>query len=220
MAEAVITAPAASARSSRISVLVAGSLGARLVCFAAMNAVAVWFEARPAPTLPDALVSRIPYLPWVDRYNYLLWAICVLPLAIAMLAANARRFCRYNLAAGVLDLLRGLCIAATGFGPVRGPDLHAGMGVHQRLEAFVSLISLGHLGPAFALTKDLFFSGHTATTCLLLLYLWRFPRLRWLALLGHLLVVASVFLAHLHYTVDVLGAYAFTVAVFLLFEHR
>ena len=68
------------------------------------------------------------------------------------------------------------------------------------------------------LTKDLFFSGHTATTFLLLLYVWDRPRLRWLALAGHVLVVASVFLAHLHYTIDVAGAYAVTFALFALRE--
>jgi hypothetical protein len=34
----------------------------------------------------------------------------------------------------------------------------------------------------------------------------------------HLLVVASVFLAHLHYTIDVIGAYAITFTLFALRE--
>jgi hypothetical protein len=37
-------------------------------------------------------------------------------------------------------------------------------------------------------------------------------------LVGHVLVVASVFLAHLHYTIDVVGAYAITFSLFVLFE--
>ena len=37
-------------------------------------------------------------------------------------------------------------------------------------------------------------------------------------LAGHVLVVATVFLAHLHYTIDVLGAYAMTFSLFCLFE--
>jgi membrane-associated phospholipid phosphatase len=68
------------------------------------------------------------------------------------------------------------------------------------------------------LTKDLFFSGHTATTFLLLLYVWPWRRLRAAALAGHVLVVASVFLAHLHYTIDVAGAYAIAFAIFALRE--
>ncbi len=68
------------------------------------------------------------------------------------------------------------------------------------------------------LTQDLFFSGHTATTFLLVLYVWRSPPLRIAALAAHLLVVASVFLSHLHYAIDVAGAYAVTFAIFALRE--
>jgi membrane-associated phospholipid phosphatase len=68
------------------------------------------------------------------------------------------------------------------------------------------------------LTKDLFFSGHTATTFLLALYLWRFPRARLLAVLGHVLVVLSVLFSHLHYGIDVVGGYAVALAVFALRE--
>ena len=97
------------------------------------------------------------------------------------------------------------------------------MSLDARLGAFFSLVNpVGFFdrdgGARVSLTKDLFFSGHTATTFLLLLYVWRFPRLRWVMLTGHLLVVASVFLAHLHYTIDVIGAYAITFSLFTLRE--
>lgn len=64
------------------------------------------------------------------------------------------------------------------------------------------------------LTKDLFFSGHTATTFLLLLYLWHRRRLRWVALAAHAIVVATVILAHLHYSIDIVGAWAITYCIF------
>lgn len=196
-----------------------GAVGFRLLCFALMNAVAVWVEARPAPSLPDALISHIPYVSQVDRYNYLLWAVVYLPVALLLLARDPRRFCRYNGAAGLLALVRGLCIAVTGLGPVSGVDLHAGLTVHQRVQGFLALVSLNHAGGApFALTKDLFFSGHTSTTFLLLLYVWRDRALRRWALVGHLAVVTSVFLAHLHYSIDVIGAYAVTLALFAVLE--
>jgi hypothetical protein len=70
------------------------------------------------------------------------------------------------------------------------------------------------------LTKDLFFSGHTATTFLLLLYAWPDRRLRWPMLLGHAVVVATVFFSHLHYTIDVLGAYAMAFTAYALAEWR
>ena len=68
------------------------------------------------------------------------------------------------------------------------------------------------------LTKDLFFSGHTATTFVLLLYLWRFPRLRVPATVAHVAVVASVLFSHLHYAIDVAGAYAVAFSIFVLRE--
>ena len=56
------------------------------------------------------------------------------------------------------------------------------------------------------------------TTAILLLYVWRFPLLRWWMLAGHLLVVASIFFSHLHYTIDVVGGWAIAFSVFVLRE--
>lgn len=194
------------------------ALGFRFGCFAAMVWMALLAEARPAPTLPDAVLSRIPYVAWVDRYNYVLWVVAYVPIAAALLWKDAARFCRYMFSSGWLSLVRGACILATGLGPVRGADVNAGMDASRRWDAFWDIISpIGVFGRQSAnvyLTKDLFFSGHTATTALLLLYVWRYPRLRWPMLAGHLAVVAAVFLAHLHYTIDVLGAYAMAFALF------
>jgi hypothetical protein len=70
------------------------------------------------------------------------------------------------------------------------------------------------------LTKDLFFSGHASSTFLLWLYCrgrgWLGP----LALAAHLATVAVVLLAHLHYTIDVVGAWAITYSVYTLAERR
>ena len=37
-------------------------------------------------------------------------------------------------------------------------------------------------------------------------------------LVGHVVVVASVFLSHLHYSIDVIGAYAMAFSVYVLRE--
>lgn len=214
--------PALLAPVRRWAVPVALAFAFRVACFAGMVWLALLAESRPAPSLPDALLSRIPYVPWVDRWNYLLWTLAYVPVALLLLVREPRRFCRYMVASGVLALLRGLCILATGLGPVNGADVNAGMDGARRWEAFVRTVSpvdvLGSNSPRVYLTKDLFFSGHTATTLLLLLYVWRYPRLRAWMLVGHVLVVASVFLAHLHYTIDVVGAYAITFSLFVLCE--
>src|SRR5262249_11632766 len=68
------------------------------------------------------------------------------------------------------------------------------------------------------LTKDLFFSGHASSTFLLWLYCRGRGRLGPWALAGHLLTVAVVFLAHLHYTIDVVGAWAIPYSLYALAE--
>ena len=194
----------------------------RGAAYAAMIAAAVWNELRPAPTLPDLVLARIPYSEAVAGANYLLWLLAYLPLAAALLWTSPRRFVRYNVTGALVSLARGATLLVTGLG---APDpLRAGPGIGGRApaQAFLELISpwqvFAHSSMRAYLTKDLFFSGHTATTFLLLLYVWRWPRLRWPALAGHVLVVASVFLAHLHYTIDVLGAYAVAFALYALRE--
>lgn len=197
----------------------------RYVCFVAMIALSLWAESRPAPHLPDLLIDRIPCVESVDRYNYWLLAAGYVPMAVWLLVRDPKRFCRYCVSAGLLSLLRGVCIVVTGLGPVRGPDLHAGMFdrdptlfARALLDMASSLGLLLRDAPHVYLTKDLFFSGHTAATCLLLLYVWPFVTLRRLMLATHIAVVASVFFAHLHYTIDVIGAYAMALAMFALRE--
>ena len=211
--------------TSRLIARVAGSLAFRVACYFAMMWMALWAEARAAPHLPDAVLDLVPYVPWVDRYNYILWLVSYVPVALWLLRKDVERFIRYMISSGLVALVRGACIMVTGLGPVQGDDVHAGMDFDTRLGAFLHLITpFGFFdtraGARVYLTKDLFFSGHTATTLLLLLYVWKYPTLRFVMLAAHVLVVMSVFFAHLHYTIDVIGAYAITLTLFTLREGR
>ena len=203
---------------------IARAIAFRFACYAAMTALALASEARRGPTLPDLVLERVPYVESVDRANYVAWLALYLPLACAFLWLEPRRWARYTVTGGLVSLARGVCIAATTLGP---PDpAHAGPGIGGKSfgRAFLELVSPFDVfveGSARAyLTQDLFFSGHAATTFLLVLYLWRRPRLRVLALAAHVVVVATVILAHLHYTIDVAGAWAFTFGIFALREWR
>ncbi len=189
-----------------------------------MMALCLVAEGRPAPHLPDLLIDRIPYLPWVDRWNNWILFWSYVPLSLALLFLSPGRYCRYTVTSGLVSLLRGGCILLTGLGPVRGADVNAGLPLPTLIQALPELISPGGLllrdAPHLYMTKDLFFSGHTAVTFLLLLYFWGWPdrRMRVLALVGHVVVVGSVFLAHLHYSIDVVGAYAIAFSIFVLRE--
>jgi membrane-associated phospholipid phosphatase len=201
---------------------VAGAFAFRYAAYAAMTAMALWAEMRPSPTLPDALLAHLPYVPWIDRANYWLWLVLYLPLTVALLWREPRRWVRYMVTGGLVSLARGFTIALTGLGV---PDpAHAGPGIGARDfgTAFVELLSPAGVfdrgAIAAYLTKDLFFSGHVATTFLLWLYLRGRPPLAAIALAANLAVTASVLLSHIHYSIDVVGAWAITFAIFALRE--
>jgi PAP2 superfamily C-terminal len=206
-----------------LALAVLGALAFRGACYAAMTAAAVWAERRPAPGgLPDVVLGALPYLEGVARANYLLWLALYLPLAVVFLASEPRRWVRYMVTGGLVSLARGVCVALTGLGPPDPARAGPGLGDRGALQAWLELVSpwgvFAHGSAQAYLTKDLFFSGHTATTFLLVLYLWPRKALRWIALGAHLAVVASVLVARLHYAIDVVGAWAVTFAVFALRE--
>jgi len=201
---------------------IAGALAFRYAAYAAMTALALWAELRPAPTLPDLVLDHLPYLPFVDRANYLIWLAAYLPLAAALLLSDAGRFVRYTVTGGLVSLARGVTIALTGLGAPRPGPPRAAAGSAETWRALAELLSpigvFRRSAIAAHLSQDLFFSGHAATTFLLLLYLRDRPRLRLAALATHLAVVASVLLAHIHYAIDVVGAWAVTFALYVLRE--
>jgi hypothetical protein len=202
----------------------AGAIAFRFACYGAMTALAIWNERRPAPTLPDLALAHLPYVEWVARANYWLWLLCYLPLALVLLWTEPRRWIRYMVTGGLVSLARGLSLVLTGLGAPDPARAGPGLGDRGFGEAWLALVSpvdvFGKGTLSAYLTKDLFFSGHTATTFLLVLYLWRRPRLRALALAAHLLVVASVLLARIHYAIDVVGAWAVTFAIYAAREWR
>ena len=200
------------------------ALAGRYASFVAMCALALVHEGTRGPTLADPLLALVPYVAWVDRANWVLWLALYLPLAVAFLFTDPARWVRYMWTGALVSLARGLCIVATQLGP---PDpAHTGPGIGTRSfgAALLELVSPFHVfvesSQRAYLTQDLFFSGHAATTFLLWLYLrgrrWLGP----LALFAHVLCVAAVFLAHLHYTIDVLGAWAVTWGIYALRERR
>jgi len=200
------------------------ALAGRYASFVAMCALALVNEGTRGPTLYDPILELVPYVAWVDRANWVLWLALYVPLALAFLWTDARRWIRYMWTGALVSLARGVCIVATQLGP---PDpAHTGPGIGDRsyAQALYELVSPFHVffesSQRAYLTQDLFFSGHAATTFLLWLYLRKRRWLGPLALAGHLLCVASVFCAHLHYTIDVLGAWAVTWGIFALRERR
>jgi len=73
-------------------------------------------------------------------------------------------------------------------------------------------------GSGQTLTKDLFFSGHTATLFILFL-VSKNKIIKTLFLISTILVAIFVLLQHVHYTIDVFAAVFFTYACFKLLLH-
>lgn len=200
-------------RPNRNLLVILLAILARWVSFVLMTIMAVWNEGLPGRKIDDPLLAFIPYVEWVERTNYTLWLVAWIPPTLLLLAVDRARFVRLMIAGSLLSILRGISILIVPLGPVRGQDLNLDLPWDGDLRWEVIARILDPWSVFFEssaniwLTKDLFFSGHTATTFLLLLYVWPIRWLRGIVLLLHGLVVASLFFAHLHYTVDVLGAY-------------
>ncbi len=205
---------------------VPAALAWRYGCHAAMLLLSLSNESRPAPHLPDAVLDRLPPLPALEAWNYWLWLAAYVPLALVLWRRDRPSFLRFLYVGGVVSLARGICVGLTGLGPISGPDVNAGLGAAALFQAWLRLINpfstlFGDAAHVY-LTKDLFFSGHVSSTFLLWLYCRgrgdRGDRLGPLALAAHLLTVAVVFLSHLHYTIDVVGAWAITFSLYTLAE--
>ena len=179
-------------------------------------------EATAAPTLYDRVIAAVPFVPIIGRYNFHLWVLAYIPIALWLFKIDRKRFVEFMYVGGVLSLLRGFTIFLTALGPVNGRDINAGRPVSELLEGWLRIVNpisaLTSTAPGVYLTKDLFFSGHTASTFLLWLYCRPYKRISTVALIAHIFVVATVFLSHLHYSIDVVGAWAITFSVFVLAE--
>ena len=194
----------------------------RALCYAAMTAAALWNELRPAPTLPDAVLARVPYVPAVANANWLLWLAVYLPLSLGLLwppragspGTPSPRGSSRSPAASPCSRPGSAC-------PTRSTRVRASPVTTRSRRSGSS----SRPGRSSRRTRWRRTSRRTSSspdtprrrscsccTC------GRGRRLRWAALAGHLAVVASVFLAHLHYTIDVLGAYAVALAVFAVRE--
>ncbi|WP_052572551.1 phosphatase PAP2-related protein [Holophaga foetida] len=197
--------------------LVILALVARYACHSLMLLVVLVHERTPAPSLPDLILSYVPYVESLARWNYTLWILCYIPGAVYIGWRDRSLFLRLVVLDGILALVRGLCIPLTALGPVLGSDLNAlqGFPFWSTWLSIVNPISavVGNTAGIY-LTKDLFFSGHIATTFLLYLFSRRLGRVSWIFLGLNLFTLAIVFLAHLHYTIDVVGAYAITYCLY------
>lgn len=79
-------------------------------------------------------------------------------------------------------------------------------------DTFAELLIYGDTEP---ITKDLFFSGHTATMVMIWLFVEK-PLEKFMAAIATFILASLLLIQHVHYTVDVLGALFFTYLSYLI----
>jgi len=192
----------------------------RYLCHSLMLIPVLFNELRPAPTVPDLVLDLLPRLDWLAHINYYLWIACYFPPALYLLYRDRKLFARFIILDGIISLSRGLMIPLTGLGPPHGADLNA-MRPFSLWTTWWQLVNpyralIGDTAGIY-LTKDMFFSGHIATTFLLYLFARRLGKMESrVFLVLQIFSLLVVFFSHLHYTIDVIGAYAITFTVFTL----
>jgi len=149
-------------------------------------------QARPGHVLPDPFLA---YLPPYD-VSWLTFAFIYLSIVVALghLLPRPVALLRVLWAYGIMHLIRMATLWLVPLDPPTGLLL-----LHD------PIVDTFFYPSAAPITKDLFFSGHTATLMLLALAV-RGRTLRVALLLATLLVGFLVLVQHAHYTYDVLAA--------------
>ncbi|MCE9502083.1 MAG: sphingomyelin synthase family protein [Leptospira sp.] len=190
-----------------------------------MQTIALFSETRRGPSIPDIIHDLVPPQREFDWVNSILWLPFLL-LSILLLGIFRPVSCINYLRAGAaVSFFRGIFILLTSLGP---PKIIAQFTSSEILNLTAGEINwkllvkqwipvdafFGGQGiSAVFLTQDLFFSGHTATTFLLLLAI---PGKHFLFipfLLYHFVTVFFLILTHEHYSIDILGAYFIVYAI-------
>ena len=159
-----------------------------------LNPFFVYIQQREGAVLYDPL---LPAIPAADVSAYLFPLIYLsITVAVISLMEAPHRLLRLVLAAALVYTLRILTIGLVPLDPPAGCiPLSDPLVKHLAYNSAV-------------ITKDLFFSGHTSIMLLLCLSAVR-NRLKWLfgACLG--VVIILLLIQHIHYTIDILGAFFF-----------
>lgn len=147
------------------------------------------FERRQGVVLDDPLLAALPALDLTVPIFILLYGTLV--TSLIFLARFPGQLAHALRAYGLMVLIRMVALWAAPLDPPHGMVLLND--------------PIASMGPGGALTRDLFFSGHTATLVVMALALpWRTAR--WTVVGIALLMVAMLLFQHVHYTIDVLVA--------------
>lgn len=157
-------------------------------------------EGRQGVVLPDPILNLFNPI----DLTWLIFALIYISLVVAIitLIKNPKHL---MFAIQVYSLMVAVRIAAMYLLPLEPPSSMIVLN-----DPFVEFFGTGQ-----TLTKDLFFSGHTATLFILFLVSER-KIIKTIFLISTIAVAISVLLQHVHYTIDVFAAVFFTYACYKL----
>lgn len=157
-----------------------------------------FIEKRNGAHLNDWLLNKIPSTDVSNWVFAIIWSMAL--LTIIRCIQSPEIFIVFLWGFIVLSLSRMITIIALPLNPPNG------------LIELVDPISNQFYGSTF-ITKDLFYSGHTATQFLMFLCLKNRTDKK-ITLISTIAIGVLVLVQHVHYTVDVIAAPLFTVGVF------
>jgi hypothetical protein len=157
-----------------------------------------WIQLRDGIQWNDPILNALPAL----NVSYPIFGVIYLSVIYLLyrLLQDPKRFVWFAWAFNVETLFRFICIYLVALDPpARLVDLHDPLA-----EMFI-------YGENMAITKDLFFSGHTATM-VFVCYFLPTTRERRIGIGLSLLLVSLLLVQHVHYSLDVVAAPLFTLA--------
>jgi hypothetical protein len=179
------------------TILAALFLGIALVC----NFYAGSYATRQASNaVTDIILDNIPVfnVSFVFIYGTLLWWTCL----ILVLIAKPTRIPFTLKSISLFILVRSVFVMLTHIAPAQG---HLILPLNNPLDDFT-------------FGGDLFFSGHTGLPFLMALLFWELKFYRYAFLASSVIFAVVVLLGHIHYSIDVLGAYFITYTIFHMCE--
>ncbi|MBD2704324.1 hypothetical protein IC229_27015 [Spirosoma sp. BT702] len=157
-------------------------------------------EQHSGPVLNDWVLNQIPPLDVSLIIFLVIWAAAL--LLLIRVRRSPAIFMMFVYSYVIVSLSRMISINLLPLDPPVG------------LIPMVDPITNAFYGKVY-ITKDLFYSGHTSTIFLIFLSLRRWWD-RVLVFIGSLIVGALLLVQHVHYTIDVMGAFVFTYPLYRL----
>jgi hypothetical protein len=195
------------------------------ISYIIMQTLAIFAETKRSFGLTDRLHEWISPRRDLDWVNNQVWFFFLLISLLFLILFKKKIAIKYFICGSIVSLTRGIFIFMTSLGaPIAIQNTipheiqkfrYEDISISFLLRQWFPLdIFLGNEFSGFYLTQDLFFSGHTASTFLLLLCMEKKDVLYYIFLVYHCNTVFFLIITHEHYTIDILGAYFITYAIF------